>query len=249
MKLSTISALVTSSLLATVGYAQSQSSSVDDLEGTWSSKSGAVITGPDFYDPIDELLLEPTLPGISYSFTKDGFFEEAIYQISANPRDPKCPTGVLIFQHGTYNISDNGTLTLEPYKVDGRQLLSDPCKQEENAVYSRYNQTEKFKQFAVYVDPYHGRYRLDLFQFNGAPMPPMYLAYRPAMMLPTETLNPTQEAASQPENTGSTRAKIRRSIDNRKVTGIKKHSVVDYNSLWWFGVSMIAAGGAGWYFL
>lgn len=75
----------------------------------------------------------------------------------------------------------------------------------------------------------------------------MYLAYRPAMMLPTVTLNPTQEA-SQPENTGSTRAKIRRSIDNRKVTGIKKHSVVDYNSLWWFGVSMIAAGGAGWYF-
>lgn len=250
-----ISALVGTALLASFASAQS----ADELEGTWSSKSGAVVTGPDFYDPIDELLLEPTLPGISYSFTKDGYFEEAIYQISANPRDPSCPTGVLIFQHGTYDLSDNGTLTLEPFKVDGRQLLSDPCKQDKNAIYSRYNQTEKFKKFSVYVDPYHGRYRLDLFQFNGAPMPPMYLAYRPAMMLPTETLNPTEGGASQPEKTGDSqsspsstpnaRAKIRRSIDNRLITGAKKQSLVDYNSLWWFGMSMIAAGGTGWYFL
>ncbi|ODV94469.1 hypothetical protein PACTADRAFT_51302, partial [Pachysolen tannophilus NRRL Y-2460] len=161
------------------------------LEGTWSSKSNTVFTGPGFYDPVDELLIEPALPGISFSFTDDGFYEEAIYQVTPNPQNHSCPTAVLIFQHGTYEILSNGSLTLTPFEVDGRQLLSEPCEDSGVSTYSRYNQTEDYEEFAVSVDAYHGRYKLQLYEFDGTPVQPLYLAYKPPLMLPTITLNPT----------------------------------------------------------
>lgn len=116
------------------------------LYGTWSSKSNQVFTGPGFYDPIDELLIEPSLPGISYSFTEDGWYEEASYQVSGNPRDPTCPMASLIYQHGKYVISDNGTLVLNPIEVDGRQLFSDPCNDDGVSTYSRYNQNRNVQR-------------------------------------------------------------------------------------------------------
>ena len=58
--------------------------------------------------------------------------------------DPSCPQGIIQWQHGTYAKNANGSLTLTPYGVDGRQLLSDPCNNA-NAVFSRYNQIELFK--------------------------------------------------------------------------------------------------------
>lgn len=58
---------------------------VDDaLVGTWSTKSKAVITGPGFYNPVADKLTEPSHPGISYSFTADGYFEEAYYRAISN---------------------------------------------------------------------------------------------------------------------------------------------------------------------
>lgn len=48
------------------------------------------------------------------------------------------------FQHGTFTKEANGSLILTPFAVDGRQLLSDPCKYK-NSVYTRYNQPEVFK--------------------------------------------------------------------------------------------------------
>jgi hypothetical protein len=48
------------------------------------------------------------------------------------------------WQHGKYEKLANGSLTLTPIKVDGRQLYSDPC-QYKNAVYTRYNASEHFK--------------------------------------------------------------------------------------------------------
>jgi hypothetical protein len=48
------------------------------------------------------------------------------------------------WQHGSFEKFANGSLTLNPIKVDGRQLYSDPC-QYKNAVYTRYNTTELFK--------------------------------------------------------------------------------------------------------
>jgi hypothetical protein len=213
-----------------------------ELVGTWSSKSNAVFTGPDFYDPVDELLIEPALPGISYSFTDDGFWEQAVYQVSGNPQDPKCPAGVLQFQHGQFEVLSNGSLVLTPFEVDGRQLVSVPC-QSSSATYSRYNQTEFFLNWASYVDDYYGRWRLDLYEFNGAPMAPLYLSYRPPMMLPTETLNPT--ASSKPT---SVSRKVRRALENRtKTTAVRKN--LDVTLLWWFGVSLIFVGATGWFLM
>ena len=47
------------------------------------------------------------------------------------------------FQHGTYSIAANGSLTLSPIAVDGRQLLSNPCSYD-SAIFTRYHQTELF---------------------------------------------------------------------------------------------------------
>ena len=48
------------------------------------------------------------------------------------------------WQHGTYVKNANGSLSLTPFGVDGRQLLSDPCNNK-NGIYTRYNQSELFK--------------------------------------------------------------------------------------------------------
>lgn len=213
------------------------------LAGTWSSQSNAVFTGPDFYDPVDELLIEPALPGISYSFTDDGFWEEAIYQVSANPREPGCPSAVLIFQHGTYKVLPDNSLVLTPFAVDGRQLVSDPCKSS-SASYLRYNQTETFKSYEVSVDNYYGRWRLDMYAFDGAPLHPMYLAYSPPQMLDTITLNPT---ASAPAATASSVAqKVRRSLENRSKTTAVRQST-DLTALWWLSVTLVIVGATGWF--
>lgn len=113
------------------------------LVGTWTSKSAKVLTGPSFYNPINDSIIEPAHPGISYSFTADGFYEEAYYRTISNPAQPSCPKTVLQFQHGTVTENPDGSLLLVPIAVDGRQMMSDPC-QFKNSIYTRYNQTETF---------------------------------------------------------------------------------------------------------
>jgi hypothetical protein len=41
-----------------------------------------------FYDPVNEKMFEPSLTGISYSFTDDGHYEEAYYRAIANRTCP-----------------------------------------------------------------------------------------------------------------------------------------------------------------
>lgn len=48
------------------------------------------------------------------------------------------------WQHGSYVLASDGSLTLIPIAVDGRQLLSEPCTQG-TGIYTRYNNTEHFK--------------------------------------------------------------------------------------------------------
>lgn len=236
--------LLVSTLL--VAKIKADDSTASSLYGTWSSKSNQVFTGPGFYDPVDELLIEPSLPGLSYSFTEDGHFEEATYQVKSNPKEPGCPVAAIIYQHGTYTISDNGTLVLNPITVDGRQLLSDPCNDKGTSVYSRYNQTETFKSFTVGIDPYHGIYKLQLYQFDGSPLQPLYLAYRPPMMLPTETLNPTDNSDSGASETVATANSkrslselVKRGLENKHRTNARKtnHQGFFYSDLFWY-VSM-----------
>lgn len=140
---------------------------------------------------------------------------------------------------------DNNTLVLTPFAVDGRQLLSDPCNNAKS-IYSRFNATIIFQKWQVYVDPYHGRYRLDLYQFDGSPLPPLYMAYKPPMMLPTITMNPTSNstdhAPAATASNASVRRRIRRSFENRNKTPATLKRTADYTAIWWTGVALIGFG-------
>ena len=48
------------------------------------------------------------------------------------------------WQHGKYQKNANGSLTLTPFAVDGRQLVSDPCDFD-RSVFTRFHQTELMK--------------------------------------------------------------------------------------------------------
>ncbi|KAL5043057.1 protein rot1 [Aspergillus fruticulosus] len=212
-----------------------------DLIGTWTTKSRQVFTGPGFYDVVKDELIEPSLTGVSFSFTEDGHFEEAFYRAISNPQDPSCPKGIMQWQHGTYTVGSDGSLHLNPIAEDGRQLLSDPCSSSKG-LYTRYNQTEKYSSFTVGVDPYYDSMRLDLFSFDGTPMFPMYLAYRPPEMLPTGSLE-----AIAPK-------KVKRHLDGEPDTPfdlralVSKDNLVDPDRWLWVGVVMSAMGGVALFF-
>lgn len=141
------------------------------------------------------------------------------------------------WQHGAYTLFVNGSLSLSPIAVDGRQLLSDPCERPVGT-YTRYNQTELFKSFSVYEDPYHEEQRLDLYAFDGAPMHPMYLTYNPPEMLPSSTLNPSHVQGSRPRE--------KRQVGDE--TGymqaiMHREGLVSPDRWWWFGILATSLGG------
>lgn len=236
---------------------------------------------------MNDSFIEPRRTGISYSFTSDGYYEEAYYRAISNrlsqkksktaklclpwiATTPSCPRAILQFQHGTFISNPDGSLTLTPFGVDGRQLLSDPCGGSSSkgvASYTRYNQSESmqvcslypiscadiiwpFQKWQVYSDPYTKLTRLDLYKFDGSPINPMFLAYSPPQMLPTITMNPT----STPSATGNTKRGSSDEMDLllNKHAGHKKHRIkqhsflhwVDLKMLWWAGIGMIVFGGA-----
>lgn len=147
-------------------------------------------------------------------------------------------------------------MTLTPFKIDGRQLLSEPCNDGGVSVYTRYNQTEVFKAFQVYVDPFHGRWRIDLIKSTGEYMQPLYLAYQPPQMLPTITMNPTATAGASASASSTDHAKlkreygldlslserIKRSLENRYKTNAIKKDSLNYSLWWWSSASMMALG-------
>lgn len=212
---------------------------MNQLEGTWTSKSHQVYTGSEFYDPIDELLIEPSLPGISFSFTSDGYWEEARYIVTPNPKDPSCPQAIMIYQHGTYSFSStNGSLMLYPFASDGRQLLSDPCNDSGTSTYSRYQNINVVKWFLVEFDEYNGCNKLTLYQYDGSPMQPMYIAYKPPVMLPTQVLNPTSSidtgafgASKKKRGLTEVRKRVQRHINNNGKTNADSRMFLSENKL------------------
>ncbi|OXV07640.1 hypothetical protein Egran_04596, partial [Elaphomyces granulatus] len=218
-----------------------------------------------FYDPINDRFKEPSLTGISYSFTDDGFYEEAYYRALSNPTNPQCPEGLMQWQHGTYSKESNGSLVLTPFAVDGRQLLSSPCSGD-YSVYSRYNQTEVFRvgvffsravdvtslthfvlqSYRVYNDPFHHVLRLDLYQWDGTPVNTLYLIYKPPEMLPTTTINPIHKATA----TGRTK----RNTDDATIEPLNKNVLLkradpmNPANLWWIGLIMTSLGGIALFF-
>lgn len=96
----------------------------------------------------------------------------------------------LIWQHGTYVLHNNNSLTLTPFKGDGRQQISDRCASQSNRVQS-YNQVETMMGFDILLDTHYTRpaYKLQLYEFDGNPKPYMWQVYNPPQMLPTEQLH------------------------------------------------------------
>lgn len=222
---------------------------MNKLEGTWTSKSHQVYTGSGFYDPIDELLIEPSLPGISFSFTKDGYWEEARYIVNPNPKNPACPTAIMIYQHGTYSFnSNNGSLMMYPFASDGRQLLSDPCNDDGVSIYTRYQNINVIKWFLMEFDDYHGCDKLTLYEFDGSPMQPMYIAYKPPVMLPTQVLNPTAAADTgvlTKRSLKNVRDRVKRHISNEGRSNAQSKLFQKDNKLsaayWIAGSAVVAA--------
>lgn len=241
---------LTAACLASVAVAQGTLADTK-IVGTWSTKSNKTLTGPGFYDPVGDNLIEPSRTGISYSFTSDGFYEEAYYRAVSNPASPNCPSGIMQWQHGKYVIYSNGSVVCTPFAVDGRQLLSEPCSADES-IYTRYNQTETFLSYEVLVDPYHNIQRLNLYEFDGTPMIPMYLVYSPPQMLPTITLNPTATVAGATTTSNAKSKKVRRALGlDREVplnfkgadTVLRQSQKINPDRWWWVGLSMTGVGG------
>lgn len=91
--------------------------------------------------------------------------------------------------------------------------------------------------------------RLDLYEFDGTPMNPMFLAYSPPLMLPTVTMNPTATATSTAKAKRTAGADSRPEPLNKDALHIKRDVQpslihrIDLNMLWWGGVGLIVFGG------
>lgn len=210
-----------------------------NLYGTWSSKSNKTLTGEGFYNPSNDSMLEPALPGISYSFTSDGFWEEALFRAIANPANPKCPKAIMQWQHGTFEKASDGKLHLTPFG-DGRQLLSDPCNNDAG-VYTKYDQNETFKQYEVVTDSYHNIKRLNLWQFDGTPVMPLYLVSTSQSMLPTTTITAGAKSTSTSSSKMIKRADEIFTPLKRRMLG-QKPDHINADRWWWFGLGMTAVG-------
>ncbi|KAL7418334.1 Reversal of tor2 lethality [Cryptotrichosporon argae] len=168
----------------------SEANNVTSLQGTWSSGSGAVQTGGDFCTPAEDTFTYPNNTGISYSFTDTGFFEEAQYRYTSNATNPSCIQGYILWQHGTYQLNDNGSITLYPFGSDGRIQVQDPCAATTNVI-TYYDQITLYADWGIIIDQSTANYVLNLNRFDGAKMPPMYLVANPPNMLPTQYLTGT----------------------------------------------------------
>lgn len=58
------------------------------------------------------------------------------------------------WQHGTWVMNANNSLSLTPIAIDGRQLLSTPCNGDQS-IYTRYNQTELFQVCSMSARKYN----------------------------------------------------------------------------------------------
>ena len=111
------------------------------------------------------------------------------------------------------------------------------------------------QSYELLTDPYSKAPRLNLFAFDGAPLNPMWQVYKPPIMLPTQTLNPTTAfSTGGAKSTASSTAKVRRALfetEEEMVTPlnrnalIKRKEPIDADKWWWIGAGMTAVGGVG----
>jgi len=167
--------------------------------GTWSTGSKAVKTGPGFANPANKSFTYPKNSGQSFSFSKDGFYEVARYRFNSNASEPNCIVGVVNWAHGHFELLSNGSILLYPLG-DGYQQIQDPCAAVSNFV-EDYNRTERMRNWRIFEDPNDG-FKLHLFQFDGAPLPPMFRVSETPIMNPTRMLRNVTPPAT--DSTGAT---------------------------------------------
>jgi hypothetical protein len=109
------------------------------------------------------------------------------------------------------------------------------------------SRTDTTQKYQVYRDAYNGVLRLDLYRFDGSPMNPMYIAYTPPVMLPTQIMNPTATASV----TGTLkRSFMDEELDvplNKNAKHLKRDTnwkFLDTTLMWWTGVGITVFGGA-----
>ncbi|WWC71870.1 uncharacterized protein I206_105829 [Kwoniella pini CBS 10737] len=164
----------------------SAANNLTDLEGTWTSNA-AISTGGTFCVPAEMKFDYPTNTGMSFSFTNTGFFEEAQYRYNSNASNPSCIQAVLIWQHGTYTLEDDGSMKMTPFSSDGRVQVQDPCAATTDII-TYYNEPTTMTDWGIIVDPDTGNYQLRLNRYDGAKLPYMNLIAKPPNMLPTQVL-------------------------------------------------------------
>ncbi|GAA5829420.1 hypothetical protein JCM11251_005042 [Rhodosporidiobolus azoricus] len=133
--------------------------------GTWSTGNGAVLTGPNFGTPYNNSFTYPTVAGYSFSFTDDGYFEQS--------QDHHCVSAVVFWQHGTYEVHANGSITTDPtpFNGDGRIQTQNACKATSSNIYY-YNEPGVYKTWAV--SPWRGKTMLRLGSHDGSLLPRMF---------------------------------------------------------------------------
>ncbi|KAK7033406.1 chaperone for protein-folding within the ER, fungal-domain-containing protein [Favolaschia claudopus] len=162
------------------------------LVGTWSSGTQKVVPGPGFADPAQETFTYPRTSGVGYSFSDDGWYELARFRYVANSSHPECIIATVIWAHGTYQLSGNGSLTLTP-AGDGYQQVQAPCTGKSNSdsdqsnFVQNYNTTEVYSSYRIYNDVTFGP-KLHLFEFDGRPVAPLFRVSEQPTMLPKEKL-------------------------------------------------------------
>jgi len=87
--------------------------------------------------------------------------------------------------HGTYDLVSNGSIVLTPLG-DGYQQIQDPCAAVSNFI-ENYNDTELYVQWNIYQDAVRG-YTLQLYQWDGTPLAPLWQLTTSPNMLPTQLL-------------------------------------------------------------
>ncbi|KAI6014679.1 chaperone for protein-folding within the ER, fungal-domain-containing protein, partial [Pisolithus marmoratus] len=156
---------------------------VTTIYGTWSSGSQNVVTGAGFAQPANMSFIYPKTTGMSYSFTSDGYYEIARYRMNGNGTSPNCITGVMNWCHGTYELVSNGSIIMTPLGMAISNFME------------TYNDTELYVQWTIYQDPTLG-YMLQLYQFDGSPLPPMAQLSTSPNMLPTQALRNVSAAST-----------------------------------------------------
>lgn len=76
--------LVAIIVLLAPGTQAAKLQNITGLDGQWSSGSGNVTTGLEFFNPSDATFTIPRVSGMAYAFSEDGFFEESKYTYTSN---------------------------------------------------------------------------------------------------------------------------------------------------------------------